>query len=356
MSFATATRGGDVLSRLRILKRHAQAFVRHATARRLANFLLAEGERLMGRECAASRPYLLKIEPSNICNMRCPYCHDGRSTPGPGQRPYGRMGLEQFSRLLDDVAPWLFKINLYGFGEPFLFPETCAMIRAAADRNIGVAVSSNMQLDAPGLAERIVACGLETLIVSIHGATPSTCARFMGGGDLELALDNVRAVLAARKRAGSRFPHVDWQYCVTGFNAGEMDAARRLAEAIGVDQIRFIRPFLPDDADADWTWAEAPPIDERVERQGCAWLWRAAHINWDGGVLPCCRGVRDTANDFGNALDAGLSALWNNDRFRAARRLAGKGPTTDHGHGTREADVLCAKCPAVLDRHRRKRP
>ena len=69
MSFATATRGGDIRSRWRILKRHAQAFLRHATARRLGNFLLVEGERLLKRERAASHPYLLKIEPANICNM-----------------------------------------------------------------------------------------------------------------------------------------------------------------------------------------------------------------------------------------------------------------------------------------------
>ena len=356
MSFATATRGGDARSRWRILKRHVQAFARHATARRLGNFLLAECERLLGRERAASRPYLLKIEPSNICNMHCPYCHDGRAAPKPGQRPYGRMRLEQFSRLLDDAAPWLFKINLYGFGEPFLFPETCDMIRLAADRNIGTAVSSNMQLDDPGLAERIVASGLETLIVSIHGAAQASCSRFMGGGSLDLALGNVRAVLAARQRAGSRFPHVDWQYCVTGFNAGEMDAARRLAEAIGVDQIRFIRPSVPADADPDWTWTEAPRIDETAERQGCAWLWRAAYINWDGGALPCCRDVRDKSNDFGNALDAGLAALWNNDRFRAARRLAARGPAPGGDGETRRADVMCAKCPAVRDRRRPCRP
>jgi MoaA/NifB/PqqE/SkfB family radical SAM enzyme len=342
MSFATATRGGDALSRLRILKRHAQAFVRHATGRRLANFLLAESERLLGRERVASRPYLLKIEPSDICNMRCPYCHDGRAAPGPGQRPSGRMSLAQFARILEQAGPWLFKINLYGFGEPFLFPETMEMIRAATDRDIGVGVSSNMQLNDPGLADRIVASGLETLIVSIHGASQASCARFMGGGSLELALGNVRAVLEARKRAGSRRPYVDWQYCVTGFNAPEMDEARRLAREMGVDQIRFIRPFLPDGADPDWTWAQAPRIDERTERMGCAWLWRAAYINWDGGVLPCCRDVRRMGNDFGNILETGLDALWNNERFRAARRLAAKGTG-----GGDQAGVMCARCPAI---------
>lgn len=356
MSFATATRGGDALSRLRILKRHAQAFARHATARRLCNFLLAESERLLGRERVVSRPYLLKIEPSNICNMRCPYCHDGRSAPGPGQRPYGRMDAAQFARILDQTAPWLFKINLYGFGEPFLFPETFQMIRAAANRNIGVGVSSNMQLDDPGLAERIVDSGMETLIVSIHGATQASCARFMGAGSLELALSNVRAVLEARRRAGTPRPYVDWQYCVTGFNAGETDAARRLARELGVDQIRFIRPSLPGGAHPDWTWDEAPRIDESAERQGCPWLGRAAYINWDGGVLPCCRDVRETGNDFGNILDAGpdaeFSALWNNQRFRAARRFALRG-LPDAG---RDEGLLCARCPAARGARGPKRP
>ncbi|NDY55453.1 radical SAM protein [Desulfovibrio sulfodismutans] len=355
MSFATATRGGDARSRLRILKRHAQAFVRHATLRRLGNFVLAEFERLIGREHVSSRPYLLKIEPSNICNMHCPYCHDGRSAPGPGQRPYGRMTLGQFARVLDDAAPWLFKINLYGFGEPFLFPETFDMIRLAADRNIGVGVSSNMQLADPGLAQRMVSSGLETLIVSIHGATQASCARFMGGGDLDLALGNVRAVIQARNEAGTALPFVDWQYCVTGFNAGEMDAARRLALDIGVDQIRFIRPFLPKSAPPDWSWSGFPPIDENAERQGCPWLWRAAYINWDGGVLPCCRDVRKTANDFGDAFDPGISRLWNNDRFRAARRLVAKGVDADDGTA-RMAGVMCAACPAVRGTRGRTRP
>ncbi len=349
MSLATATRGGDFRSRWRILKRHAQALLRHANSRRLANFLLAEAERTLKRERAASHPYLLKIEPSNICNRHCPYCHDGRSAPGPGQRAYGRMDATQFSRLLDDVGPWLFKINLYGFGEPFLFPETLTMIRDAADRNIGVGVSSNLQIDDPGLGERIVASGLETLIVSIHGASQATCARFMGGGRLDLALGNVRAVLAARKQAGSSLPYVDWQYCVTGFNAGEMEAAKRLAEELGVDQIRFIRPFVPEGADPDWTWADAPPIDARAEKQGCPWLWRAAYINWDGGVLPCCREVRDIAHDFGNALETGLTRLWNNDRFRAARRLAAGKPAPN------AAAILCARCPAIRGEQRIKR-
>jgi Radical SAM superfamily. len=340
-----ATRGADTTSRLTILRRHLTAFTRHLTPRRLINFLHVEAERLLGREVAGSLPYLLKIEPSNICNLRCKHCYDGRPQPeDTNERAYGRMTLAQFTELIDQIGDTLLKINLYGFGEPFLFPETLDMIRVAAARNIGVGVSSNMHFSDEDLPRRIVESGLEVLIVSCHGITPQTHARFMHGGDFDCALGNIRAVADYKRRTGARYPIMDWQYCVTGFNEHEISRAQQLADDIGVDQIRFIRPYLPDDPGEEWESERFPRIGKKEEAEGagCSWLYRAAYINWDGGVLPCCRDVRTVANDFGNMNNTPFRALWNNDRFRAARRLAaGK---TDH-----DADaILCTRCPATM--------
>ncbi|MFP5260009.1 MAG: FAD-dependent oxidoreductase, partial [Acidobacteriota bacterium] len=117
-----ATKGAGAAERLKILKRHAQAFVRHATVKRLWNFVKAERNRLQKRTVLDSMPYILKIETTNICNLRCAYCYDDRRAPLPGERPYGRMTFEQFRGLIDSCGEHLFKINMYGFGEPFLFP------------------------------------------------------------------------------------------------------------------------------------------------------------------------------------------------------------------------------------------
>jgi len=335
-----ATRGADAAARWTILRRHLTAFLRHLTPRRLGNFLLAEGERLLGTERARSLPYLLKIEPSNICDLRCPHCYDGRPQPGPGERAYGRMTLETFTSIVDQARHALLKINLYGFGEPFLFPETLEMIEYAAGRNIGVGVSSNMHFTDPALPERIVRSGLEVLIVSCHGASPATHARFMRGGNLGRALSNIRKVIEARQRLGSAWPVVDWQYCVTGFNEHEIERARAMARDLGVDRIRFIRPYLPKNPGEGWESTLFPTVGSVDEGTGCSWLHRAAYVNWDGGVLPCCRGVRDTANDFGNLNRDPLRVVWNNDRFRAARRLA----RTGRVEGER---ILCHDCPAL---------
>ena len=218
-----ATKGAGAGERLKILKRHAQAFVRHATLKRLWNFFKAERNRLQKRPVLDSMPYILKIETTNICNLRCAYCYDDRRAPLPGERPYGRMTAGQFRSLIDSCGEYLFKINMYGFGEPFLFPETLEMIRYATDKNIGVGVSSNLNHRDPDLARRIVASGLEVLIFSCHGVSFETSGRFMRGGNADLAFSNLRALIAARTAAGTKTPYIDWQYCVTGFNEHEID-------------------------------------------------------------------------------------------------------------------------------------
>lgn len=341
-----ATLGMDPKTRFKVLKRHLLAFLRHMTPRRLANFAAAELNRLRKKDVLASMPYILKIESTNICNLRCAYCYDNRSQPTPDQRAYGRMDLAGFQRLIKEAGPYLFKINLYGFGEPFLFPETLQMIRYASDLNIGVGVSSNLNIRDDSLAAKILDSGLEVLIFSCHGISQEAYAKFMQKGDMALALNNLRAVIAERARRGSRYPLIDWQFCVTKFNQDELPRAAALAREMGVDQIRFIRPDFPDQVEDEW-FSDLFPRRAHSElaaaaAPGCSWPWRSAYINWDGGILPCCREVRETANDFGNVLAQGFRAVWNNPKYRASRRLI-----ADPAHQRGQCATMCARCPAL---------
>lgn len=340
-----ATKGAGPAERIKILKRHAQAFVRHATPARLWNFFKAERNRLQKRAVLDSMPYILKIETTNICNLRCAYCYDDRRAPLPGERPYGRMTVEQFQSLIDSCGKWLFKINMYGFGEPFLFPETLEMIRYASQRNIGVGVSSNCNHRDPDLPRRIVASGLEVLIFSCHGVTQETAGRFMRGGNAELAFENLKALIAARRAAGRKTPFIDWQYCVTGFNEHEIELARETAARLGVDQVRFIRPFFPEDAPDAWFSTMFPRqtlTHDHETAPGCSWLYRSAYVNWDGGLIPCCRDPRDPTVDFGNVFETPLPTLWNSEKYRAARALLADPSRHDLRKG-----IVCGRCPVT---------
>lgn len=338
-----ATKGVDSIAKINILKRHFYSFVRHLTYKKFVNFAKTEINFLKKEDHLNSYPYILKIEPSNICNLRCSYCYDDRREPFDNERPYGRMSFEHFKLLIDEIGEYLFKINLYGFGEPWLFPETFEMIRYATDQNIGVAVSSNMNLKRDDLHRDILDSGLEVLIVSIHGMSQETYSQFMKGGELDVALKNVEKVVKERQARKSSVPFIDWQYCVTGFNEHEIAEARKMAKEIGVDQVRFIKPFFPDNASEKWFSSMFPRRtveNDTVENTSCSWPYRSAYINWDGGLLPCCRDFRLVANDFGNVTRESFSSIWNNAHYRSSRKLIA-------GLERSECHTMCSRCPVI---------
>ncbi|MBF0343686.1 MAG: SPASM domain-containing protein [Nitrospirae bacterium] len=322
-----------------ILKRHLYAFYKHLTLKKLLNFCLTEYNRLTKKARLKSFPYILKVETTNICNLSCAYCYDGRRVPAEGERGFGRMSFEGFKRLIDEVGPYLFKINLYGFGEPFLDPQTIDMISYATSHNVGVGVSSNMNFTDDTLARRIVQSGLEVLIFSCHGVTQESYRKFMVKGNMELAFRNISEVIAQRAAAGSKTPFIDWQFCVTGFNQGEIEAAKVKARELGIDQVRFIKPFFPEDAGREWFSDLFPPHTTQPssnKQAGCSWPYRSVYINYDGGVLPCCKDTRLMVNDFGNVFKEGFLSIWNNDKYVTSRQLIA-------AHKT-DCQTMCARC------------
>ena len=340
-----ATKGMDSSARRKILKRHVFSFLKHMTLKRFINFCRAELNRVMKKEIINSYPYILKIESTNICNLRCAFCYDGRRASAFGERKYGKMTLDNFKKLIDEVGCYLFKINLYGFGEPLLFPETLEMIKYACKNNIGIGISSNLNFSDPVLPKRIVESGLEVLIFSCHGVTQESYNKFMDKGNMELASGNIKKILDERRRIGSTTPLIDWQYCVTKFNEGEMDMALAKARELGIDQIRFIKPNFPEDADDEWFadyFKEHAPVELQQNKAVCAWTYRSAYINYDGGLRPCCQADRLLANDFGNVFISGFKNVWNNEKYKSSRRLI-----ANPSNKNVTCDTVCSRCPII---------
>jgi MoaA/NifB/PqqE/SkfB family radical SAM enzyme len=346
LNFDLATKGMDQATKLKIIKRHFFSFIRHITVKKLLNFLLTEYNMLQKKSYVSSYPYILKIESTNICNLKCVYCYDNRRMPDMGERPYGRMPFDNFKKLIDELSPYLFKINLYGFGEPFLFSETIDMVKYASKKNIGVGISSNMNFEDSYLPRKIVKSGLEVLIFSCHGVTQETYSKFMVKGDMELAMRNIKKVIEERGKIGSKTPLIDWQFCVTQFNEKELDIAKEKAKEIGIDQIRFIKPFFPEDAENEWFSSLFPKnIPETLgeKKAGCSWVYRSAYINYDGGLLPCCKDFRLLANDFGNVFKEGFASIWNNDNYSSSRKLIANPEDRNI-----KCNTICAHCPITI--------
>jgi radical SAM protein with 4Fe4S-binding SPASM domain len=324
---------------LRRMPRHLRSVVHHSTPRRLANLLLVETERKLGLARLRGRPYVIFVDPINLCSLKCPLCATGNNEI---TRVQSRMDLEHFKRVIDAVAPWAYEVSLYNWGEPLLHRDIFHMIRYAKERNLATLMSSHLSLRKQELMDRLIEAGLGELTVSLDGVTQDVYEKYRVGGNLELVLRNLRYLLERRRELGSPTPVIEWQFIVFKHNEHQMDQARQMARDLGVDLIRFIPAGLPFDADPekkqrlakDWfstnpelRYQDPAAADFKNasfrQKGGCYYLYRSMTVNPDGAVSPCCI-VYNDQYDFGNVLKDNVAqdnftSLWNNDYFRSAR-------------------------------------
>ena len=359
LNFVLATTGPR-LTNLKILSRYAFSALRHMTPRRFANIAKVEWARVRAKDRVGGWPYILKFESTNVCNQRCPFCLDrDRSKIDSDGRGFGKMHFDCYKAAIDLLAPTALRLNLYGSGEPVLYDDVYDWIRYAADRNIGVTISCNLSVFKKENAERLVQSGLEHLIVSCHGASPETYIKYNRGGDFWKTIENMKAIVDAKKKLGKKLPFVDWQFLRFSHNQHEMPKAREMAKDIGVNAIRFINPNIPPEHKEEWRprrddeladantgegAVQASPgvkikaedqavargeavakIAPKADVQACSWLYRSMFINWDGGILPCCDGTTEPSHDLGKftaQTKEEFEAFWNGPTYRYLRDIA----------------------------------
>lgn len=262
-------------------------------AKVLASFLLSA---LTKKTIVWGVPPILTIEPTNVCNLRCPLCVTGN---GSMERANGRMDLSTYQRLIDELADRALYVVLFHQGEPYLNRQFNEFVAYANHRGLYVTTSSNAHYFDAKTAEATVASGLDTIIISVDGATQETYSRYRVGGELQKVLDGTRQLVAAKKRLRSKTPYIYLQFIVMQHNEHELAAMEELAAELGVD--RFLKKTVQVE-----TLAEAQewlPSAEKFRRYhltaenftvkgggkgACPRPWLTTLVNWDGTTVPCC--------------------------------------------------------------------
>lgn len=286
--------------------------------------------RLAGRDIRMGRPFILMVEPTSICNLKCPLCPSGN---GGLTRPRGNMAFEAFKRIFEAQADDLLLLMLWNQGEPFINRRLTDMVRLASARNVPTITSTNAHyIRTPEDAEDIVDSGLDELIVSLDGATPETYVKYRVGGNFDRVLRGVRLLVRARRDLRADNPLIHLQFIIFKHNENEIDDARRIARELGVDRLSLKTAQVYTDAEAE----AFLPTDGRYSRyrygagrltmdgkivNACRHLWYSTVINWDGVVSPCCFD-KDAHYGLGNALNGGaFEDIWTGEaytRFRNA--------------------------------------
>jgi MoaA/NifB/PqqE/SkfB family radical SAM enzyme len=319
-------------------------FLDHSTPLKVANMMAAKIQKLLRRDKVWGMPYRYNIDPTNVCNLRCPLCPTGLGVLG---RERGLMDLASFKKLIDQIAPYAYLVELYNWGEPFLHPQIFEMIQYASLKRIGVRLSSNLNRYNREMAYKTVASGLDAIIVSIDGATQETYEKYRRGGKLERVLNNVRLLVEAKNEAGSRLPFITLRMLINRYNESEIDQVRALAIELGVDAFttgtlfvdttdkKQIDEWLPVNGELSYYDYSAEKLETIWH---CADLWESMTINWDGGLAPCCF-LHKKVHDYENAFNRSLKDIWNGDAYISSRRVFSLG-----GSKRGPVNTICTTC------------
>ena len=122
-------------------------------------------------------PYVVYIEPSNLCNFKCVFCPTGDpELLKKVNRPAGNMSMELFRKIVDELAEMETEIrlvNLYKDGEPLVnphFPEMVAYLKQSGITN-RIWTKTNGALLNPELNRCLVASGLTWIGISVEATS-----------------------------------------------------------------------------------------------------------------------------------------------------------------------------------------
>jgi radical SAM protein with 4Fe4S-binding SPASM domain len=293
------------------------------------NLLKAGFDNFFPRTVSFSQPTHLMIEPTDICNLRCTGCW--ANDESRRRRPR-YLSIEGFKRVIDDLGDNLFIILLWGWGEPFLNKDIYEMIRLAREKDIIVISSTNANVPFDDYEiEELIKSGLSKLIVAIDGVDQETYGTYRTGGNLDLALDNVRSFVEKKERFGLETPLINMRMVVMRQNQYQVGEFRRLGESLGVDIVSFktMCDYRKDGVNALFPTIkkyqryamdeESEKILDMKQRYYCNRPWRKIHVFADGAVTPC---EFDFEREYllGTIYgDQNLRALWNNSTARDFR-------------------------------------
>lgn len=290
-----------------------------------------------GDDIPLATPFVIYLEPSGYCNLRCKFCPYARHSK---ELSRSIMSLELFRKIVEDVKQFPDKLKMLrvcGNGETLLNPNIIDMLQYAKEQGItnktqlisnGTLLKPNHISDAPKYADMIV--------ISIEGLSGEDYKNITGVKiDYTKFLSNIKELYDSCS-ANNCVLHLK----ITDMAVKDM-AARELFFDTFEDRCHEINtekmvPLFPDMEyecqEGSFRFNDDEEVKKRVV---CPQIFKSLQISADGDVVPCCVDWK-RVNLLGNVNSTSVVDMWNGSELRKLQNI--------HLAGNRFNIPLCNNC------------
>ncbi len=277
---------------------------------------------IRGKAVIKGMPPAISLELTNNCNLSCPECITGS---GAMRRTKGFMQLSLFEKILKELRPYTYHLNLYFQGEPMLHPGFLRFLEKS--EGFKTTVSSNGHFIDSDIAAKLALSGLNRLIISLDGMTEEVYGAYRIHGDFNKVVEGIKLVSYNIKKYSSPLKLVI-QFLVNRQNEDQIPLVKNFAKEVNAKlELKSMQVITKNGFDK---WI---PKNEKYRRyteiegsyriksklpDRCARLWFSPVVTWDGYLIPCCFD-KEGEYKMGNLNDSSFMDIWNGTKYTLFR-------------------------------------
>jgi sulfatase maturation enzyme AslB (radical SAM superfamily) len=308
---------------------------KEAYAKKIHNFNNVERSFKARSGHCEGMPIELNLEPSGMCNLHCPGCPRGRNRI----KRTGFLSYRVFRDVFTQVGETLCNVFISGFGEPLMNDELPRMIQLASQYSVSTLMNTNGTLLAKH-AEALLDARLTLINIALDGIMTDSYHQYNPGAPFESVIKGVKQLCREKARRGLQYPVIEGQIIIREDTVKESNRIKTWAEGIGIEKVKFKRPYLSIPGDEERPVVESVSEylkfigpDNFTSTEKIEWSPADCTKPWDNLLLSCTGQIGICCYDPHLRLKlnkpngpVNIAKLWNGDLIQNVRNwLSGDG-------------------------------
>lgn len=305
---------------------------------------LAEKREELGPKLPLETPYVLIVDPSSLCNLRCSWCPSGYDELiEKTARKQCVMDYQLFCNIVDSARSFgqpIKTLRLYKEGEPLMNPEFPQMISYAKELGYfgRIDTTTNGVLLNPKLNRRIVDAGLDQINISVNGINAEQINNNTRRKiDFQQYVDNIRDLYEHKGNCTVYVKSIK-EILTQEEQALFFDIFGNISDRIFLERLSPAWPCFELE-DYGYAYELIGNYGQQLEdRKVCPYLFYTMLINSDGSVSTCIQDWKHL-QIVGHVMEDSLKNIWQGGRQKEYQR--------EHLKGNKDIFEMCKKCKVI---------